>query len=67
MLETVSRVKVVGTIPEVVSRCDWVVQINVQTGEAVLWITQRIIFIQVTVPLNENANRAALMDTKGKY
>lgn len=49
-------------MPEVVSWRDWVVEVQVQTGEGVLWVTLRSVFIQVAVPLDEDANGPALMD-----
>jgi len=49
-------------IPEVVSRCDRVVQVYVQAGKAVLWVTLWEVLIQVTVPLDENTNGPTLTD-----
>lgn len=49
-------------MPEVVSWRDWVVEVQVQTGEGVLWVTLRSVSIQVADPLDEDANGPSLMD-----
>lgn len=52
------------TEPEVVSWCNRVVLVHVQSGEGVLWVTVGSVLIQVAVPFNQNPNWAALMGWK---
>lgn len=52
------------SIPEIISGCHRLFgDTNVLTMEVILWVAVRRTFVQVTLPLDQNANRATLENT----
>lgn len=57
---------VVSASPEVKSCCNGLVgDAGVQASEVVPWMAVRVSFVEVTVPIYHDANRAALKITHG--